>query len=173
MKTIQQLRSLYLEESRRKFPSLPEYARVAPKYCERTANGLQKMILDFLRFNGHQAERISVTGRYLDNSRIVTDVAGRMKRIGSGRWIPGSMQPGSADISATINGRSVKIEVKVGRDQQSQAQREYQRQIERAGGVYVITRNFDEFYQWFNTFVKGGHNHELPTISANVNQGIS
>ncbi len=58
---------------------------------------------------------------------------------------------GTADISATINGRSVKIEIKM-KDKQSEVQREYQRRIEAAGGVYLIVRSFAEFMTWYNTF---------------------
>jgi len=151
---IQQLKAAYLEENRRKFPNLPQYARVCPKYTDKTANGLTKMILDFLRLYRHQAERIAVTGRYLDNSQIVTDLVGRSRRIGSSKWIPGSMQPGTADISAVIQGRAVKIEVKIGNDRQSEAQKRYQEQIERAGGVYFIATSFGQFYEWYETLLK-------------------
>ena len=94
MTPIQTLKKLHLEENRRRFPSLPEPCRCAPSYTDRTANGLTKCIIDFLRLKGHQAERVVVMGRYLDNSKIVTDVTGRLHRIGTGKWIPGSMQPG-------------------------------------------------------------------------------
>ncbi|HJY63731.1 MAG TPA: hypothetical protein VJ455_06205 [Ignavibacteria bacterium] len=60
------------------------------------------------------------------------------------------MQPGTADISATIAGRSVKIEVKIGRDKQSQKQKEYQRQVEASGGLYFIAKSFDQFFTWYN-----------------------
>jgi hypothetical protein len=48
----------------------------------------------------------------------------------------------------------VKIEVKIGRDRQSEAQVEYQRQVEAAGGVYVIAKTFDGFLTWYDEFVK-------------------
>ena len=60
------------------------------------------------------------------------------------------MQRGTADISCTIQGKSVKIEVKVGRDRQSEAQCKYQAQVEASGGVYYIAKDFESFYQWFN-----------------------
>jgi len=150
------LKALYMEENRRRFPSLPEAARSFPKWTDRTANGLTKMIIDFLRLKGHQAERIAVTGRYLDQTKVITDVTGRSRRIGSGQWIRPSMQPGTADISAVINGRAVKIEIKVGKDRQSETQKLYQTQVERAGGVYLIIRSFDEFLMWYNQFSNNG-----------------
>jgi len=132
---------------------LPEPARTAPAYTDKTSNGLTKAIIDFLRLNGCQAERISVTGRYIDRTKVYTDVVGYTRKIGSGKWIPGSMQPGSADISATIKGRAVKIEVKIGRDRQSDAQKKYQSQVEAAGGLYFISTSFEQFKQWFDNMV--------------------
>ena len=147
------LKELYLQDNRKRFPSLPEPVRSCPKYTDRTATGLSRMILDFLKLKGWQAERISVTGRYLDNSRIVTDVTGRQRRIGSGTWIKPSMQPGTADLSAVIKGKAVKIEVKIGRDRQSKAQKIYQQQVEQAGGAYMIATDFVQFFEWYNTFL--------------------
>lgn len=60
-----------------------------------------------------------------------------------------SMQNGTADISATIWGRSVKIEVKIGNDKQSQDQKNYQKSIENAKGYYLIVKDFDSFLTWF------------------------
>ena len=68
-------------------------------------------------------------------------------------WTRGTSTAGSADISATIKGRSVKIEVKIGRDRQSDAQKRYQEMIERAGGTYYIARDFDEFVEFYHDFV--------------------
>jgi hypothetical protein len=150
MDALKKLRELALVESLRKYPSLPEYARISPKYNDKTANGLTRCIVDFIRLSGFQAERISCTGRIIDKSKIVSDCLGNQRRIGSSEWIKGSMQAGTADISATIAGKSVKIEVKIGRDKQRPAQIEYQKQIEAAGGVYFITTNFAQFFLWYN-----------------------
>jgi len=71
-----------------------------------------------------------------------------------GKWTPGQGTKGTADISATIRGRSVKIEVKYGKDRQSDDQKRYQQQIETAGGIYIIVRNMDEFIEWFDEFIQ-------------------
>ncbi len=150
---VKHLEAIAMDAQRAKYPNFPESARPRPKYSDATANGLQKCIIDFLRFSGWQCERIAVTGRYIDNSKVVTDVLGNKRKIGSGKYIPSSMQRGSADLSATIAGRSVKIEVKIGRDKQSDAQKEYQRQVERAGGIYIIATSFELFHQWYKNFL--------------------
>lgn len=69
-------------------------------------------------------------------------------------WRKSNTTKGSADISATIAGRSVKIEVKIGPDRQSEAQRRYQAAIERAGGLYFIAKDFTSFVEWYNTNFK-------------------
>ena len=130
----------------------PEYI-VRTKYTDKTANGLTKAIVKWINLNGYQAERISTTGRWVDNSKVVTDVLGNRKKIGSGKYIKGSGTKGSADISATIKGRSIKIEVKM-KDKQSEAQIEYQKAIERAGGIYFIAKDFTSFYKFYTTLVE-------------------
>ena len=135
-----------------KYPNFPY--PIKAMYRDDTANGLTKCIIDFLRLNGCQAERINTMGRPIDERRSVKDVTGHQRQIGSIRWVHATTTNGSADISAIINGRSVKIEVKIGRDKQSDAQRQYQHDIEKAGGVYLLIHNFTEFYQWWNE--KGG-----------------
>lgn len=133
--------------------SMPPAYVPKTKFEDRTANGLTKCVTTWINLNGGQAERISNTGRYIDNSRIVTDVLGNRKKIGSGKYIPGSGTNGTADVSATIRGRSVKIEIKIGKDKQSDAQIQYQKSVETAGGVYWIVKDFDGFLDLYNNFI--------------------
>lgn len=113
-------------------------------------NQLTRDIIRFLQLNGHQAERISVEGRVIAKTRRVNDYMMGGTRIATTyKRVRSSMQRGTADISATIMGKSVKIEIKVGRDKQSEHQRRYQEQIERAGGVYIIIRDMDQFIGWY------------------------
>lgn len=153
MKAIDHLKAMKLAKIKEQYPSLPDRAIPAPKYKDNSANALTKCICDFLNMSGYQAERINTMGRMLDNRKTVTDVIGRQKTIGSTKYIPTTGTKGSADISATIAGRSVKIEVKYGKDRQSAEQKAYQEQIERAGGTYYIARDFQSFYDWFQDFV--------------------
>jgi hypothetical protein len=146
-KAIKILAEMAFSEYKNLHPNFPY--PVKPKYNDRTANGLTKCIIDFLNLKGFQAERIANQGRYIEGA-IYTDVIG-IKRQFPGKWIPGSGTRGTADISATIKGRSVKIEVKVGADRQSEAQKQYQKKIEQAGGIYIIAKDFQSFYEWFNS----------------------
>lgn len=149
MTALSMLRDMALAESREKHPTLPEAARWVKPYTDKTANGLTRCIIDFLRFEGWQAERINCTGRMLDGRKVVKDVTGFSRTIGSVKWLPTSGQRGTADISATIKGLSVKIEVKIGRDVMSDYQREYRDQVQRAGGKYWLVSSFDEFMSFY------------------------
>jgi len=154
MKPIDHLKSLRLAKTKTKYPNVPGYGLPKFEYNHKSANGLTRCIIDFITFSGYQAERINTAGRVIDNRKTYTDVIGRTKTIGSTKYIPTTGTKGSADISATIKGKSVKIEVKYGKDRQSSDQKAYQEQIEKAGGVYLLIRDFDSFYDWFNEFIK-------------------
>ena len=151
--TLKQLSDLDLEAQHKARPNFPKEYLVRTKFSDTTANGLTKAVVTFLNLSGHQAERISTTGRYIDNSKIVTDVTGAQRVIGKGKWIKGSGVSGSADISSTINvkgiGLSVKWEIKI-KDRQSEAQKLYQLNIEKSGGQYYIVHNFEEFIFYYN-----------------------
>lgn len=147
---VKQLEALANQAARAKNPNTPP-EWIAPRtYRDDTANGLTKCIIHFLQFKGQQAERISNTGRRIDTRQTFSDVTGRSRTIGGSRWIPGTGTNGSADISATIAGKSVKIEVKIGRDRQSEAQKQYQQSVEQAGGIYAIATSFEQFLEWYN-----------------------
>jgi hypothetical protein len=140
---IKILHELKVKKILEKTPHFPKDYIMKHKYTDSTANGLTKAICDWINLHGYQAERINTMG--VARTRYRTD--------GSVQWTKGTGTAGSADISATIKGRSVKIEVKIGKDRQSEAQKKYQEMIERAGGVYIIAKNFDEFVEWYNNFV--------------------
>jgi len=135
----------------RRYPEIPERLLPNKPIKATKANDLTKAVIKFIQLSGGQAERISVTGRRVDLRRTFTDVLGNKRQIGSVRWIKSSMQKGSADISATIAGQSVKIEIKVGRDRIRPEQEIYKQQVEKAGGIYLLIHTFDEFYQWYTS----------------------
>jgi hypothetical protein len=151
--SIKHLKQLEVQARAAKSPSMPIAYIIPTKYNDKTANGLTKAIIDWLNLNGCQGERINSTGRQIDNRKVVSDSMGFKKTIGSIKWIKGSGTNGTADISATIKARSVKIEIKIGLDRQSQAQKEYQKSVESAGGIYIVAKDFQGFYDWFHQFI--------------------
>ena len=134
---VRELERMALDHFRRDHPNFPEYAIPPQSYRDNTANGLTKCIVDYIRYNGGQAERVATIG-------MPEQRGGRIV------WRKSNTTKGSADISATIAGRSVKIEVKIGLDHQSEAQRRYQASIERAGGLYFVAKDFTTFVEWYS-----------------------
>lgn len=155
------LNELYLNFQRQKYPNVPKHC-LSQKYTktDNSTNGLTSCIIDFLLFNGHEAERINTMGRYIDNSKIVENVLGQKIKVGSGQYIPTTGVKGRADITAKIKISSmpypiaVEIEVKFGKDRMSDAQKKYQERMQNVGTPYLIATNFDEFLEWYNNFVK-------------------
>lgn len=117
-------------------------------YFDRKATELEECIIHYtFCFNGCFAEKICSMGRSVEKS-------------GSYIFVPNNNTTGQADLSLTILGKSIKIEVKCKytRDQyQNQAQKKYQKQIERAGGIYLLIREFSEFKNWFDNYVQNSN----------------
>jgi hypothetical protein len=62
---------------------------------------------------------------------------------------------GTADISATIRGRSVMIEIKTGRDKPSDKQLEEQQRERSAGGIYEFISTPEEFFALYDSLTNG------------------
>jgi hypothetical protein len=147
------LQALEFEVLKQKSPSMPVNYIPLTAWNDNSANSLTKSVIAWIQFMGGQAERISSQGQYREGKKIPvgSGMMAHTKQL-PGKWTPGQSTKGTADISATIRGRSVKIEIKYGKDRQSDAQKEYQAAIERAGGVYIIVRDFDSFIEWYEQF---------------------
>lgn len=101
------------------------------------SNGLTLAIVNFLIWSGHRATRVSSAGRMI-----------------KGKFIPGPTRKGAADISATIQGRSVMFEVKIGADKPSEYQLREQELEEKAGGKYFFIKTFEQFLEEYdNLFI--------------------
>lgn len=152
------LNELFYRQEMAKHPYLANYPESYFAYKKKTfkdngANELTKSIIKYLQLRGYQAERISSSGRVVNNVRHIRTESGFMQRIGSVKYIPGTSTNGTADISATIEGMSTKIEVKYGKDRQSEAQKEYEKAVKTAGGLYYIARDFQTTYEWINKLI--------------------
>lgn len=154
----QRFNKLFNDSIKKKYPDLPTHVYPKLDLKENSSNALTRLVIKWLQLNGWQAERINTTGRMMDTTDTFEDVIGRKRTIGSKKWVKGTSTPGSADISATINGQSVKIEIKFGKDRQSAVQKQYEQAIKDAKGIYIIVRNFDDFVSWYDDFI--GYNHE-------------
>jgi hypothetical protein len=112
-----------------------------------TSNGLTKAIVNYLGWAGAYANRINTMGRRVGGIEITSSGL----RLKSDKWIKSTTKSGTPDIDCIINGRPVKIEIKIGRDVQSESQKRSQKMIERAGGKYFIVKTIDEFFQIYDS----------------------
>lgn len=134
---IKELERLYHDAKKLKYPKVPENGLVYSKFRDDKTNELTKCVIAYTRLKGFFIERINSSGRFIN-----------------GKWIKGTGTNGTADLSAIVSGKSIKIEIKckATKDRQSEAQKRYQKQIENAGAVYIIVGTFKEFFNWLNTF---------------------
>lgn len=165
MTPLQHLHDLAIKDNQQKFPLSwsggKSLVYFSPQYTDKNEKGLVKCITDFLKFTGNQGERINNKGTRIDERQVVENCIGQMKTIGSIKWNYSQQERGTADVSATIKkkfgnqviGVSVKIEIKIGKDTQKKAQKEYQLKVERAGGEYWIVKSFDDFYSQYQNFI--------------------
>lgn len=145
------MNTLHVKKMCELYPSFPKDYHVPYSKNDNSTNGLTKVIIDFINLTGGQAERISSSGRWIkDGEKQIDFYTGKVTNAG-GKYIKSAGVKGTADISATIKGRSVKIEVKYGKDKMSADQEKYQKSIQSAGGVYMIAKTFDSWLEEYKT----------------------
>lgn len=139
---------LHLDVMAMRYPNVPKYGLVPLILNGKGTNLLTSRIITFIQLNGWQAERINNTGM----ARVSKLQLASGYESKSVTWTKGTGTKGTADISATINGKSVKIEVKNAKtkDRMSEAQKKYKEQVELTGGVYYIAKDIDSFINWFD-----------------------
>ena len=159
--TTQEFRQLEIDRFIQEHPTTPypeSFFRDPKKYNDKTANGLTQLVKRYIKFVGGMAERISSTGRPIDNTKEVKDYLGRTYKIGSVEWIPGTSTKGTADVSAIIRTKKGtvvpwRIEIKM-KDSQKKHQKEYEQSVISAGGQYSIVHSFEEFTAIYNHLIE-------------------
>jgi len=130
-KNIKELGKLADQLNAEKHPLLPPHALVKKRFKDTTANELTKTIIwDMYHVRGGVAYRI--------NNGAVYDVKKKVYRKGVQR-------KGVPDIIGIIDGRFFGVEVKIGADRQSADQKEIEREINDAGGVYFVAKSYDDY----------------------------
>lgn len=138
------LKRMKLESIKAKAPGFFElsggYAMQVKAYSDTTANGLTNCIEDFIN---HLPDGVGEACR--QNSTGMP----RQMPDGSIRWSTSNTRKGLADVRGTYKGRSLSIEVKIGRDKQSDAQEKEMERIIKSGGLYFIAKDFPSFLTWW------------------------
>ena len=110
--------------------SIPEHCRFKTSFRDDTANGLAKCIDVWSRINNAFYQRQNSQGQY-DSSL--------------GRWRKSGTTKGIADVQVIYNSRTYNFEIKIGRDRQSDVQKDVEARIKAAGGHYAIIKCYDDF----------------------------
>ena len=114
----------------------------------KTANGLTTFICNFLLWHEHRATRVNVMGRLVEGKEKHGNDIVTVKK-----YIPSSTRRGTSDISATIRGRSVMIEIKIGADRPSPYQLAEQVKERRAGGIYEFVSSPSDFFNLYDSIM--------------------
>lgn len=101
-------------------------------FSDENANELTKAIVAHIYCNGGFAARINSTGIYKQSE---------------GRFIKSGSRNGMADVNACIKGKHIQIEIKVGSDKPRAAQLQVQKEVEKAGGIYIFVKTFDDYLE--------------------------
>jgi hypothetical protein len=148
--TIKDFKKQRMDHLKETHPNIPDHALPSKNYSDKTANGLTTLIKDFCDVNGVMCVRSGNEGRYRPGKNVV-DVIGRT-RVGKGTWLPGQNN-GMADLQITIKGRIHYVEVKVGKDRQSDVQKDFEDKAKRAGASYDIVKEWSDFYKLYAKWV--------------------
>ena len=151
MTALNHLKQLIEEDQAAKYPNVPPHCRTVNTFATMKPEKREKKRIElFLNLTGNYASIIENRGQRIDKRQEVTDVLGQRKTIGSIDWIGSGMRKGIADIKAIIHGKPYDIELKrvyaKGKDRQSEHQKLEQERIEKAGGNYIIVKDFQDFY---------------------------
>jgi hypothetical protein len=151
MTSLQRYQQAHYEHMCRKFPTVVKdgHYTLPIRRDPRKANGLTKMVIEFLLWNGHRATRIASSGRIIKAPQRQESGISLL----TSKYIPGTTRKGTADVSATIKGRSCMFEIKVGNDKASEYQLKEQALERSAGGQYEFIKTFEQFLEWYDTFL--------------------
>lgn len=150
----EEYKALYRKALEEKSPTFakdfPEMAATIPS--DRTTNGLTALILKYLSWQGHYANRINTQGQqHVHKIPRYSLSTGKIEFTDKIRFTKSTTKKGTPDINAVINGRPVFIEVKAGKDTIKKKQDAQRDDILRAGGIHYYARNMQHFVDWYHS----------------------
>lgn len=149
--TLKDLSEAKAKFDKKSYPSVPDYAVPRTKFSDKTAGGLTTAIKTFCEIYGIFCQRTGSEGRYRPGKQV-TDVLGRVKQM-KGTWLPGT-SVGQGDLTVVFKGVYIAVEVKIGKDRQSEVQKKFEDTLTRSGGNYIIVKSWDDFYMKFRGVCK-------------------
>ena len=126
--------------------SVKDYFYSNTGHREYLSKFIESVIMKILKADGYDPIKAPDSGKRIDKRKVVIDVIGRSRIIGSAQWVKDSkVMPGRADIKCFFNGKMYNLEVKVGNDRMSQAQIRERERCAEHGEEYVIIRTVEDF----------------------------
>lgn len=131
--------------------SYNDFGALATNYPDvRKSNGLTRMILYFLKWEGWRATRINTMGRLVDGPQKQDSGISLITK----KFIPSTTRKGTADVGSTILGRSSMFEVKVEGDTPRVNQIKEAKRERRSGGIYEFTYSPDDFFIIYDAIIE-------------------
>lgn len=126
-----------------------------------SANGLRRALCNFMEWEGHHLEPTNNMGRPIQKKIPKFNLlAGQvLYHHGPIEWQRGSGVIGSSDAKGHINHKShhyaipLYVEIKHGKDTQSDEQKEYEEKVNSSGGIYIIVTSISGFFLWYDNFL--------------------
>lgn len=129
-------------------PSMNPNYIIETKFKETCANDIEKAIEKFAIMAGFLAERTKTVGRKMP-AKVIQTAHGTLT-VSKEKFVTSTSRKGSSDMKLLIPEIGyVACEIKYGKDTQKDNQKEYQRDVEKNGGIYIIVKTFEEFLVWY------------------------
>ena len=125
----------HCEARKELFPTRP--------FTEKGANELTRSIEAFIRYTGNYADRINNTGIYDPKTK-------KFRRSNTRRGIADVLATKRIEHQGRFSVMTAAIERKYGNDKLSEYQLRIKDDIERAGGIYLVARTWDQFINDWN-----------------------
>lgn len=125
------------ERKRILHPTIPEHCLPRIKFTDQNTNGLTQAVIECFRLHGFFATRIDSKGTY--NQALK-------------RFIPSNQKRGLPDVFGQAPGLPpiwVEVKCEATRDRLKPHQVECIDQLRKSGGLVIIAKDFESFYQWF------------------------
>ena len=132
--SIKQLELSYFDWKYRD-SNIPAGCRFVSKFRDDSANNLTKCIQAWCKVNGAHFQRQNSQGQFDPKLKI---------------WRKSGSTRGISDALIIYKGQTINVEIKYGKDEQSDKQKSVQASIESAGGIYWIVKTFDDFLNQIN-----------------------
>jgi hypothetical protein len=145
MTALQELTEKVMEVKRAKYSSVPSHAIARTNFEDKSTNGLTHCVLTWLTIHSHYVSRIQSQGQY---------------RESIGRFTRSTTRRGIGDLFAVVNGKTLMIEIKAGKDRLSKFQIQTQKDIEASGAHYWVIRSFEEFLKQYKHLLTLKHKYE-------------